>query len=105
MHNPGAVPDSRYIETADSTVVFEETYDTFQERVKANVLRDIPDSDRGQRCCVIHSVPDNVIDTDLRDLVKDARVIADEVFVTHLKEDYYAGFGQGWQDFVDLMAA
>lgn len=105
MHNPGAVPDSRYLETADSTVVFEETYNTFQERVKANVLRDIPNSDRGQLCCVIHSVPNNVTDTNLRDLVKDARNVADEVFVTHLSEDYYAGFGEGWKDFVELMAS
>lgn len=104
MHNPGAVPDSRYLEAADSTVVFEETYDTFKERVKANVLRDIPDSDRGQLCCVIHSVPTNVTDSSLRDLVKDARKVADEVFVTHLSEDYYAGFGEGWKEFVELMA-
>jgi hypothetical protein len=105
VHNPGAVPDSRYLEAADLTVVFEETYNTFQDRVKANVLRDIPDSDRTQRCCVIHSVPDDITDTSLRDLVRDARNVADEVFVTHLNEDYYAGFGEKWQEFVDLMAA
>lgn len=104
MHNPGVVPDSRYLEAADSIVVFEETYDTFKKRVKANVLRNIPDGDRGQLCCVIHSVPNSVTDTSLRDLVKDARKVADEVFVTHLSEDYYAGFGTGWKEFVELMA-
>ncbi|KAJ6111741.1 hypothetical protein N7523_007802 [Penicillium sp. IBT 18751x] len=105
VHNPGAVPDSRYLSTADSTVVFEEAYSTFQERHGAKLLTDIPDSNRSQLCAVIHSVPDSVEGSKLRGLVKQVRSVADEVFITHLSSDYYASFGPKWADFVDLMAA
>lgn len=53
FHNPGVVPDSRYLTTADSTVVFEATYDTFQERNGSRLFEAIPDSDRSQLCAEI----------------------------------------------------
>ncbi|OJJ84394.1 spherulation-specific family 4 protein [Aspergillus glaucus CBS 516.65] len=105
FHNPGVVPDSRYLSTADSIVVFEATYDTFQERRKAKVFKTLSDNNRGQLCAVIHSVPDSIQGSKLRSLVKEARKVAEEVYVTHLRVDYYAGFGHSWGDFVDLMAA
>jgi hypothetical protein len=105
VHNPGAVPDSRYLSTADSTVVFEETYGTFQERHGAKLLTAIPDSNRTQLCAVIHSVPSSVEGSGLRGLVKQVRSVADEVFITHLSSNYYASFGTKWAEFVDLMAA
>ncbi|KAI2786610.1 hypothetical protein POX_g08998 [Penicillium oxalicum] len=105
VHNPGAVPDSRYLSSADSTVVFEGTYGMFQERQGAKLFADIPNSTRGQLCAVIHSVPDIQDGSGLRDLVKEARRVADEVFITHLDTDYYASFGEKWTEFVDLMAA
>ncbi|KAJ5110963.1 hypothetical protein N7532_001498 [Penicillium argentinense] len=105
VHNPGAIPDSRYLDTADSTVVFEETYSTFQERNGAKLFTAIPDSNRTQLCAVIHSVPDSVEGSDLRGFVKEVRKVADEVFITHLSTDYYASFGTKWAEFVDLMAA
>ncbi|KAJ5153014.1 uncharacterized protein N7482_009492 [Penicillium canariense] len=105
MHNPGAIPDSRYLATADSTVVFEETYSTFQQRSSAKIFTAIPDSNRTQLCTVIHSVPDTVEGSKLRSLVKEARKVADEIFITHLSTDYYASFGTKWADFVDLVAA
>ena len=91
--------------TADSTVVFEESYSTFQERHGAKLLADIPGSNRTQLAAVIHSVPENVEGSNLRGLVKKARSVADEVFITHLSTDYYANFGTKWAEFVDLMAA
>lgn len=103
VHNPGAIPDSRYLPSADSTVVFEETYNTFQTRNGANLFTAIPDSNRSQLCAVIHSVPDSVEGSKLRSLVKEARKVADELFITHLSTDYYASFGTQWSEFVDLM--
>ncbi|RDW86668.1 spherulation-specific family 4 protein [Aspergillus mulundensis] len=104
FHNPGVVPDSRYLSTADSTVVFEATYDTYLERNGARLFEAIPDSDRSQLCAVIHSLPDNVEGSDLREFVKQVRRIADEIFITHLSTNYYASFGNKWDDFVSLMA-
>lgn len=105
VHNPGAVPDSRYLASADSTVVFEGTYTSFQERQGANLFTDIPDSNRTQLCAVIHSVPDTVEGSELRGLVKESRKVVDELYITHLSTDYYASFGSKWTEFVDLMAA
>ncbi|KAJ5692216.1 hypothetical protein N7462_001639 [Penicillium macrosclerotiorum] len=105
VHNPGLVPDSRYLSTADSTVVFEETYSVFQERNGATLLAAISDSNRTQRCALIHSVPTSVEGSELRGLVKEVRKVADEVFITHLSSDYYSNFGSKWAEFVDLMAA
>ncbi|PYH93796.1 cell surface spherulin 4-like protein [Aspergillus ellipticus CBS 707.79] len=104
VHNPGAIPDPRYLPTADSTVVFEATYDTFLERQGAKLFEEIPNSTRGQLCVVLHSVPESVEGHQFRDLVKQVRRVADEIFITHLSTDYYASFGGQWQEFVDLMA-
>ncbi|KAL4992058.1 Spherulation-specific family 4 [Aspergillus falconensis] len=104
FHNPGVVPDSRYLSTADSTVVFEATYDTFQERDGARLFEAIPDSNRSQLCAVVHSLPDSVGGSELRQFVKQVRRVADEIFVTHLSTNYYANFGDKWDDFVSLMA-
>lgn len=73
---------------ADSTIVFEATYDTFQEHCNAKIFKNIPDSNRSQLCAVIHSVPDSVRGPQLRSLVKQARKVAEEVFITHLATDY-----------------
>ncbi|KAL2002749.1 hypothetical protein VTN02DRAFT_6028 [Thermoascus thermophilus] len=105
VHNPGVVPDSRYLPTADSTIVFEATYNTFLERHGANLFRDIANSNRSQLCALIHSVPDSIRGSHLRSLVKQVRRVADEIFITHLDTNYYANFGPGWNEFVDLMAA
>ncbi|KAJ5766619.1 uncharacterized protein N7511_004235 [Penicillium nucicola] len=105
VHNPGAVPDSRYLATADSTVVFEAAYTTFQERQGAKLFTSIDNSNRSQLCAIVHSVPDAIEGKSLRGLVKEVRKVADEVYITHLSTDYYASFGQKMNEFVDLMAA
>lgn len=74
---------------ADSTIVFEATYDTFQEHCNAKIFKNIPDSNRSQLCAVIHSVPDSVRGPQLRSLVKQARKVAEEVFITHLATDMF----------------
>ncbi|OGE54242.1 hypothetical protein PENARI_c006G11731 [Penicillium arizonense] len=105
VHNPGAVPDSRYLATADSTVVFEAAYSTFQERQGAKLFTSIQDSNRSQLCAIVHSVPETIEGKSLRGLVKEVRRVADEVYITHLSTDYYASFGQKMNEFVGLMAA
>ncbi|KAJ5096472.1 Spherulation-specific family 4 [Penicillium alfredii] len=105
VHNPGTIPDSRYLSIADSTVVFEETYSTFQQRQGAKLFTSIPESNRTQLCAVVHSVPDDIEGRELRGLVKQVCKVADEVFITHLNTDYYSSFGSKWAEFVDLMAA
>lgn len=85
-------------------MVFEASYDTFQERDGAKMFEEIPNSNRSQLCAVIHSVPQDVEGSKLRGLVKQVRRVADEVFITHLETDYYASFGGQWKEFVDLMA-
>jgi len=105
VHNPGTVPDPRYLVSADSTVIFEDTYETFQERNRARMFSDIANSNRSQLCCVIHSVPDHVAGRKFRGLVKDARKVADEIFITHLTERYYESFDGRWGEFVDLVAS
>ncbi|KAJ5885019.1 hypothetical protein N7495_009529 [Penicillium taxi] len=105
VHNPGAVPDSRYLTSADSTVVFEGTYSTFQERLGAKIFTAIPDSNRTELCAVLHSIPSDVTGSQLRSLVKQVRGVSDEIFMTHLSDDYYASFGPQWAEFVDQMAA
>ncbi|RDH29739.1 cell surface spherulin 4-like protein [Aspergillus welwitschiae] len=104
VHNPGTIPDARYLPTADSTVVFEATYETFLERQGAKLFQEIPNSTRSQLCAVVHSVPDSVEGHKFRDLVKQVRKVADEIFITHLDTDYYASFGGQWEEFVELMA-
>lgn len=99
------IPDPRYLSTADLTVVFEESYSAFQERKGTELFTAIPSRNRTQLCALIHSVPESVEGLELRGLVKEARQVADEVFVTHLSSDYYASFGTKWAEFVDLMAA
>lgn len=99
------IPDSRYLSLADSTVVFEATYNTFHERQEARLFEEIPDSHRSQLCAVIHSVPDIVQGSKLRAFVKQARrVVADELFITHLSTDYYASFSNRWDEVVSAMA-
>ncbi|PYH41933.1 spherulation-specific family 4 protein [Aspergillus saccharolyticus JOP 1030-1] len=104
VHNPGVIPDSRYLSTADSTVVFEATYQTFLDRQGAKLFEQIPNSTRQQLTAVVHSVPSSVEGSSFRNLVKQVRKVADEMFITHLDTNYYASFGSQWEQFVDLMA-
>ncbi|KAJ5116372.1 hypothetical protein N7456_000720 [Penicillium angulare] len=103
VHNPGTVPDPRYLPTADSTVVFEETYSTFQDRYGAGLFTENPDTSNARRAVLIHSVPVSVTGSKLQDLIKAVRKVANDIFITHLDTDYYASFGPKWADFVDLM--
>lgn len=105
VHNPGAVPDSRYLETADSTVILEDTYDTFLERQGADMLTNISHGNRSQVCAIVHSAPSFQNNSQMRNFIKQLRGVANEMFVTDLSQNYYSNFGGVWADFVALMAA
>ncbi|PGH17213.1 hypothetical protein AJ80_04922 [Polytolypa hystricis UAMH7299] len=105
VHNPGTVPEPPYLTLADGNVVFEGPYDLFCARWNADIFAGIPPESRSKLCCIIHSVPRDVSGDTLKSLVSDVRSIADEVFITHLSQDYYASFGSGWSEFVNLMAS
>lgn len=100
------MPDVAFLKLADSTVVFEDTYHTFQTRVSnhvfaANALTHV---DRSKLACVIHSIPEDLTADDWRALGQQARRIAGDVFMTELPEDYYANVAPRFLDFVESIA-
>jgi hypothetical protein len=107
IHNPGAIPDQRYMSSADCTVVFEETYATFtsdsDDANNAKALKAIHDP-RSDLCLVMHSIPPTLKRGDFRTLVDDVRKVAGSIFMTDLDTDYYADFSGRWREFVDDMA-
>ncbi|ERF71007.1 hypothetical protein EPUS_03286 [Endocarpon pusillum Z07020] len=107
IHNPGCVPDAAFLKLADSTVVFEDTYHTFQTRVSNAIFSATALSmvDRSKLACVIHSIPEHLNGEEWRRLGQQARKIAGDVFMTELCEHYYANFAPKWVEFVDAMAA
>jgi Spherulation-specific family 4 len=107
IHNPGSVPDEAFLKLADSTVIFEDTYHTFETRVSNAIFSASALSmvDRSKLACVIHSIPEDLEGQDWRNLGQQARKIAGDVFMTELSEHYYANFAPKWGEFVDAMAA
>jgi len=49
---------------------------------------------------VIHGMPSTLARQDQTNLITGVREVAGSLFVTGLKEDYYASFWDGWGDFV-----
>jgi Spherulation-specific family 4 len=107
IHNPGSVPDVAFLKLADSTVIFEDTYHTFETRVSNAVFSATALSivDRSKLACVIHSIPEDLRGEDWHRLGQQARKIAGDVFMTDLSEHYYANFAPKWVEFVGAMAA
>ncbi|KAJ9668365.1 hypothetical protein H2201_001413 [Coniosporium apollinis] len=102
VHNPGAIPDPRYSASADVTVVFEETYQTFIERRSATALADVPGG-RGERSIMIHSVPAGMSAKERKKLVQQLRSLASHLFVTDLSVDYYSGISPHFGEFVSAL--
>ena len=107
IHNPGSVPDVAFLNLADSTVIFEDTYHTFQTRVSNHIFSAtaLSKTDRSKLACVIHSIPEDLTAEDWRGLGQQARRIAGDVFLTDLCEDYYANFAPKWAEFVEAIAS
>ncbi|KAH0537521.1 hypothetical protein FGG08_005696 [Glutinoglossum americanum] len=107
IHNPGSIPDARLADPGpDVTVVFEETYQTYQLAPSSKTLQDKLASlpyGRSRYCYLMHSVPKSMGGADLRRLVDGLSKYAGYLFLTDLSDNYYASFGSKWLDFIDAM--
>ncbi|RHZ70747.1 hypothetical protein CDV55_108238 [Aspergillus turcosus] len=90
IHNPGAIPDSRYsnIDGTDVTVVFEQSYQEYQ--TKHASLMALP-ANRTAYSYMIHSVP-SMNNGTLRNLVDDLSDRAEYLFLTTLSQSFYESF-------------
>lgn len=101
IHNPGQVPDSRFSDgNTDSTVVFEETYLSFQS--KEAELAGLS-QERSRNSYLIHSLPTTMSKEDLRALLAKASQKAGYLFVTNLDHNYFQSFGSIWSKFINAM--
>ncbi|KAE9364773.1 hypothetical protein N431DRAFT_421961 [Stipitochalara longipes BDJ] len=108
IHNPGTIPDPRYLASANLTVVFEGSYSTYKSSKMHKSISSFQRSSKSKRealACIVHSVssPTSGKRQTANDIIKELRGLAGSVFVTGLSVDYYAAFGERWQDFVDDM--
>jgi hypothetical protein len=102
IQNPGAVPNANITNNVtDTQVIFEGAYSDVPSQDTMKAKLDILSNDRSRFTYVVHSMPSNVKQPDLRKLVQDAARNAAFLFVTDLTEDYYESFGSRWKDFVD----
>jgi len=105
------IPDIKYLSSCNVTVVFEGAYSTFQTHsygapisvFLANSTKINNAISRDNFAVILHGVPSTLSDGDESTLVNDARKIAGQVFMTGLDTDYYAGFWQGWDRFLQDM--
>jgi hypothetical protein len=99
--NPGMIPDSRILSTADRTVVFEEQYMTYINKQAAKSLAQLPD--RNNLVCLMHSIPGDMPQGQLKALVSELRELAGSVFMTDLADLYYQRFSPKFAQFVDAL--
>lgn len=98
IRNPGTIPDDRLSDpNVDITVVFEQSFDLYQERQSR--LSALPE-ERTSKAYIIHSVPSDV---GLRRLVDELAPHAEHLFLTDLVSHFYESFGGGWRGFVRSM--
>ncbi|KAG9243218.1 Spherulation-specific family 4 [Calycina marina] len=103
IHNPGTIPDARYLALCNMTIVFEGSYDTYQQHNLSDTIKSFcKDSGcvRNSLAVVVHSVPPTIDAKVEKSMLKDVRKLAAGVFITSLSTDYYSSFGQSWGAFV-----
>lgn len=94
------IPDSRYNDTnTDITVVFEDDYSAFQNRLAS--LTALP-KNRSEYSIMINSVP-AMSTAGLRTFVDQLSQLAEFLFLTNNDEDYYESFGSQWVNFTDVV--
>ncbi|RFU27107.1 hypothetical protein B7463_g9239, partial [Scytalidium lignicola] len=106
IHNPGTIPDARYLPSSNLTIVFEGTYATYQSHGMHKVISAFRASSKTPReafACIVHDMP--MSSDDEKSLVKDLKTVAGSIFVTGLDVDYYSEFWDGWMGFVAQMEA
>lgn len=100
IHNPGTIPDPRYLASCNLTVLFEGSYSTYKSaNLQKNITAFQKSSKLGREAtaCIVHDVPSSISSA----LTRELRGMAGSVFVTGLAVSYYASFWEGWQEFVD----
>lgn len=105
IHNPGTIPDARYLSSADLTVVFEGTYSTYQSysfHKSMTAFQSEAKEGRNALAAIVHSLPEDLSEGKEKKLVGDLRRSVGSLFVTGLGVgvDYYAGFWEGWLGWV-----
>jgi hypothetical protein len=103
VHNPGTIADQRYMNLADITVVFEQTYDAWTNLTAANALAQL-DYNRNNLCILMHSVPDDLSVDGLGLIEEQMQLYAKNVFMTDLDADYYRNFSNLFADFIDALS-
>lgn len=104
IHNPGTIPDQRYLASCNLTVVFEGSYSTYK---KSKLLKSISifqkssKLGKGDTACIVHGLPKTMGVKDENSFAKELKNVAGSVFVTGLDVGYYAAFWDGWERFVD----
>ncbi|KID95492.1 spherulin 4-like cell surface protein, partial [Metarhizium majus ARSEF 297] len=102
IHNPGVIPDARFNGSdVDITVVFEETYDKWQDRSRS--LAALPPT-RGAYSVMVNTVP-TMSNGTLSQFVNSLSDLAKYVFITSLSVDFYNSFANDWLDFVGQVPA
>jgi hypothetical protein len=98
--NPGVIPDARYADAnTDVTVIFEETYAIFQQRLAS--IQSQPKT-RDNYAFFINSVPTQSKDS-LSKLVNSMGQIAKYLYLTEESVDFYESFGSMWPIFTDVL--
>lgn len=105
IDNPGTIPDTRYLDGADVTVVFEGKLETYQAENLGCAIMALQDSitDRTALACILHSALVGDGKLRIKKIVQELQKLAGSVFVTELSADYYSSFGTCWQAFVKGM--
>ncbi|KAH8656619.1 cell surface spherulin 4-like protein [Tricladium varicosporioides] len=107
IHNPGRLPDPRYLPSCTMSVVFEGTFQTYvDETMQKNITtyQKRWGVKREKLGCIVHSLPTNTTEKQERDIVTELKGVAANVFLTGLAEQYYERFWDGWNGFVNVMA-
>ncbi|TQS37199.1 hypothetical protein Golomagni_02335 [Golovinomyces magnicellulatus] len=107
IHNPGLIPDSRYMPYCDISVIFEESYSKYQRSDFSAIAAFQKAANVRQEAiaCIIHSLPNTLQSSERRLLIQDLCSFSNHIFLTGLSQDYYAQFWENWPLFVADTAA
>ncbi|KAK3342188.1 spherulin 4-like cell surface protein [Lasiosphaeria hispida] len=103
VHNPGVVPDARFHGTgANITVVFEHDYDSWRASGQAAVAALAPNK-RDTYSLIVHSVPQTLNSGELQDFLASMSSVAQHLYITTNRADYYESFADDWSQFVSAV--
>lgn len=101
IHNPGTIPDPRYMQFCTQAVVFEGAYSTFISAEVRNAIEDFSKACRREQLAVIvHAHPQSKFGENQGSFIEDLGRSVGSLFVTDLCTDYYSSFSGKWAAFV-----